>query len=108
MGDRLRKARDFAGLDQTQLADRLGTSSKTIGRYENEAGKPKRYLLVMWAMACGVNVEWLETGEMQTTPSPDGDGVDGDGAPYQSRTGDLFITSRPVAFPHRHRTPVAA
>jgi transcriptional regulator with XRE-family HTH domain len=60
VGDRLRKARETAGMDQTQLADRIGVSRRTVSTYE--AGSDitrKRIVLNAWAMATGVSAEWI-------------------------------------------------
>ena len=59
--DRLAKARKVADLSQTQLAERLGISERTIKRYEAGA-TPKRGIVLGWAMATGVNATWLEHG----------------------------------------------
>lgn len=72
LADRLRKSRDAAGLNQEALAARIGSSAKTVGRYEAGASEPKRYLVLAWAMATGVDSLWLETGE---APSPSGNGA---------------------------------
>jgi transcriptional regulator with XRE-family HTH domain len=58
--DRLRRAREFAGLDQTTLAGELGLSTNTISNYERGFTTPKRPQLIAWAMATGVSLEWLE------------------------------------------------
>lgn len=59
--DRLAKARAHASMDQTDLADALGISVRSVKRYE--AGDPiKRGILLGWALATGVNATWLETG----------------------------------------------
>lgn len=70
LADRLRKAREHAGLDQTQLAALVGVSRVTVSKYET--GAPTRPAAVrLWALATGVDREWLETGE---SPHPDGPG----------------------------------
>lgn len=71
--DRLRKARESAGLDQAELADRIGVARTTVGHYERGLTTPKRPLLLSWALATGVPSDWLETGK----ESPDGDGSPG-------------------------------
>lgn len=70
--DRLIKARKVRGYTQTELAELLGVSEKTVKRYE--AGeKTKRGIVLGWAMACGVNAQWLETGVAPRRPDgPDG------------------------------------
>ena len=63
IGDRLRRAREYAGLDQDELARAIGTSRNTIGNYETGATKRlKAIYLKSWALATGVPLEWIETG----------------------------------------------
>ncbi|MGW9567156.1 helix-turn-helix domain-containing protein [Prescottella equi] len=72
LSDRCQKAREYAGLDQGELADRLGVARSTVARVEQgKTVRVKRPLLLAWALATGVNLQWLETGEV---PSPDDDG----------------------------------
>lgn len=68
---RLRIAREFAGLEQDQLAERIGVSRNTVGNAEKGRGKPRKITLNAWALACGVPVSWIETGVVKQ--SPDGD-----------------------------------
>ncbi|WMM74274.1 helix-turn-helix transcriptional regulator [Rhodococcus pyridinivorans] len=72
LSDRLRKAREVAGLTQSEIADRLELTRRTVGSYESGERAPKRTTIAAWAMATAVPVTWLETG---TAPSPDGDGA---------------------------------
>lgn len=67
VGDRLRKAREVAGLSQDQLALDLGISRRSVSTYES-GGAAKRPVLLAWAMRCGVSLDWLETGSVP----PDG------------------------------------
>lgn len=61
LSDRLAKARRTAGLEQAELAARLGLSLKTVSRYER--GESPRYdTLINWAEACGIDANWLLTG----------------------------------------------
>lgn len=60
LGDRLRKARIQAGLSQSELADDLGISQRSISVYEADEHPPKRPVLVSWALRCGVDLSWLE------------------------------------------------
>lgn len=62
LADRLRKARESAGLEQTELAELAGISRATISAAENGA-RPARATLRLWALATGVPVTWLETGQ---------------------------------------------
>ncbi|WP_373887235.1 helix-turn-helix domain-containing protein [Actinomyces bowdenii] len=76
ISDRLRKAREHARLDQTQLAKRIGISRTSVSSYEaGRIAKPRQIVLNAWALATGVPVQWLETG---TAPDR---GPENDGAP---------------------------
>jgi transcriptional regulator with XRE-family HTH domain len=71
--DRLRKARQFAGLTPEELAERIGVTPRTV--YNYETGKATRpAALKLWALATGVPFQWIETGEFDpTTDSVEGD-----------------------------------
>lgn len=70
---RLVIARNYAGMTQTALAKALGVARQTVQNYE--AGKALHRATVMaWAVATGVNVQWLMTGE---APPSDDDGASG-------------------------------
>lgn len=62
MGDRLRKAREDAGLTQQELAEITTISHTSIKNYEAGKRTPRALYLRAWAEATGVPVEWLETG----------------------------------------------
>jgi transcriptional regulator with XRE-family HTH domain len=98
---RLRIAREFAGLDQEQLAARSGISRAAISNAETGHGTPRRTTLNAWALATGVPVSWITSG----TTSPDGAG--GVGAPTPTRTEDLRIISQSDC-PFVSVTPLAA
>lgn len=51
------------------MADQLGVSRETIGRWINGRGTPRRGSLVAWATITGVDFRWLETGEAQEAPA---------------------------------------
>jgi transcriptional regulator with XRE-family HTH domain len=61
--DRLRKAREFAGLSQSELGEDVGISRRSISAYENGAATPNRPVLLSWALRCGVPLRWLNGGE---------------------------------------------
>lgn len=75
LADRLRKAREWADLDQTELATRMGVSRGTISN--NELGKTEPRLIVIraWALATGVPIEWLMTGRAPVGDGPPSDGT---------------------------------
>lgn len=70
VGDRLRKAREFAGHNQEHLAATIGIARRSVSAYEADQVTPKRPVLLAWAMACGVDLEWLESGEIPTPHGP--------------------------------------
>jgi len=72
---RLRIAREFADLEQEELAARMSVGRSTISNAENGKGEPRRTTIRAWALACGVPVQWIMTGE--NPPGPTG----GAGAP---------------------------
>ena len=73
LSDRLRKAREITGLDQTQFGDELGVSRATVSNAERARTKPTRLLMRAWAFRTGVPLQWLETGKAPTDgPGPDG------------------------------------
>lgn len=57
--DRMRKAREVAGMSQTQLATVTGISRRSISAYESGDSKPRRPQLITWALATGVRLDWL-------------------------------------------------
>lgn len=61
LADRLVKARRSAGLEQEDLAQRMGLNRRTIGRYEKGLA-PMYATLIEWAEVCQVDANWLLTG----------------------------------------------
>lgn len=62
--DRCQKARDWAELEQEELADRIDVSRATVSNYETGATTHlKKLVLRQWALACGVDYDWLMTGD---------------------------------------------
>ncbi len=82
--DKLRKAREHAELNQGELASLMGVGRATVARAEQGTTTPRRPVILAWAMATGVSLDWL----MEETPSPDGES-----APSRTRTYDLRIKS---------------
>ncbi len=67
VGDRLAKAREFAGLHQQQMAEQLAISRRSIVRYET-APTPPRSIVLAYASVTGVPVWWLEGTDQDTMP----------------------------------------
>jgi transcriptional regulator with XRE-family HTH domain len=72
MADRLRKARDHAGVKQVDFADQVGISRRSLTNYELGHSTPSKPVLLAWAMRTGVSMEWLITGK--TGDGPNGGG----------------------------------
>lgn len=60
IGDRLRIARRYAGLEQEELAEIICVSRGTVSNAELGRVKPRRITLRAWAGACGVPLAWIE------------------------------------------------
>ena len=63
-GDRVRKAREKAGLTQAEMADLLHVSRKTLNHYELDRTQPQRPIDFIEALAeaTGVSTAWLMWG----------------------------------------------
>ena len=60
---------------QGDFADLINVSRGTVSNYERDnlpGGPRQRLAFNSWAAACGVDVEWLETGQAPAQPEPDG------------------------------------
>lgn len=64
IAQRLKQAREAAGMTQPALAEKAGVSQGTIGNIESGLRKRPRELLSI-AAALGVNPSWLDTGKGQ-------------------------------------------
>jgi transcriptional regulator with XRE-family HTH domain len=67
MGERIRFARKWAGLNQDEVATRMGLSRASISNWELGQGI-KRRNLVSFAQVAGVSAGWLMTGEDGLSP----------------------------------------
>lgn len=64
MGDRIRKAREFAGFrDVRAFSEATGLDRGSLGRYEATGKVPRRSALIAIAWHTPVRLEWLETGQ---------------------------------------------
>ena len=73
---RLRIAREYAGLEQEQLAERMEVGRSTISNAELGKGTPRPTTVNAWALACGVQASWIK-GD-----TPDGDPDGGGNHPF--------------------------
>ena len=67
-GDRLARAREFTGMDQTQLARRLGVKLATIRNWESDRSEPRANRLQMLSGLLNVSIIWLMNGEGAGAP----------------------------------------
>ena len=74
LGDRLRKAREHAGVTTDEMAVVIDVTARTIGNYENDRTPVRGPVIKEWAMRTGVPYEWLRTGHVGTTPDDPGEG----------------------------------
>jgi transcriptional regulator with XRE-family HTH domain len=55
------------------MADHLGYSRSQLSRWLNDKGEaPRRSVLRMWALRCGVPFDWLVNGVGETGPNTPG------------------------------------
>jgi len=91
-GERFMKARRLNNWTQQQLAERLGIDRKTVLAIEADKRKPKKSVVIAWAVVTGVPLEWLETGVIT---DPDTEAVTG--RYLQPHAYDLPLFAFPVA-----------
>ncbi|HEU4543592.1 MAG TPA: helix-turn-helix transcriptional regulator, partial [Jiangellaceae bacterium] len=64
--DKIRKAREYAGLSQQELADRLSVTRTSVINWERGHTRPLRVLLGLLADATGVDPDWLASDDPRT------------------------------------------
>lgn len=62
-GDRLTLARETLGLDQAQLAHRIGIKHQTLKNWEEDRSEPRANKLQMLAGMLNVSIVWLMSGQ---------------------------------------------
>lgn len=70
--DRLKRAREYAGLSQVELAQLIGVSRATLGNAEQGVRELRRPALIAISFATGVSLDWLENGETPGGGEPTG------------------------------------
>lgn len=65
LGDRMKKAREHAGLSQSALSATAGIGRTAIVSYETDKIEPPRPAMLAWSMATGVPYEWICHGDMR-------------------------------------------
>ena len=69
---RIQRAREFADMNQRDLAAAIGVSRATLANVEQGTRKARRGELIAIAFATGVDFEWIETGKAPTQDGPGG------------------------------------
>lgn len=69
-GDRLCHAREAAGLEQRELAMRLGVSERTVRNWENDRSEPRSNRMQMLAGMLNVSLMWLMSGRGEGIAPP--------------------------------------
>ena len=67
IGERIKAAREKAGLTQQQVADRLGVSSTYISQYERDVRTPKPATVIRLANAIGVALDQIVIPDKEYT-----------------------------------------
>lgn len=63
MAARLREARQGLGFTQRDFAKHIGVARNTVNNAECGRNTPHRSVVTLWAMATGVDREWLVGGD---------------------------------------------
>lgn len=63
IGDRIRKLRIELGIDQKELAERIGVANSTISRLESGQKTPSRETTLKLANILGCTTDYLITGQ---------------------------------------------
>jgi transcriptional regulator with XRE-family HTH domain len=64
--DRMRKALRQADISVQDMAEYLGVARNTVSTWINGRIKPSSQTLRLWALRCGVPLEWLTEGEPES------------------------------------------
>lgn len=70
-GDRLAGAREAAGMDQKDLAKRIGVKLSTVRNWENDLAEPRAQRLSQLSGLLNVSLRWLLMGEGNGPDAPD-------------------------------------
>ena len=73
-GDRVAAAREAAGMNQSELARRLGVRVATLRAWENVLSEPRANRLSMMAGLLNVSMMWLINGEGVGLDAPGNEG----------------------------------
>jgi transcriptional regulator with XRE-family HTH domain len=63
---RLARALEAAGVSVDEMAAELGVHRNSVFNYTSGRRTPKRSVVRVWSLRCGVSFEWLLSGEVPT------------------------------------------
>lgn len=69
IGDRVKRARKHAGLNQRDLAKAIGITQPSLSELERGESRSSAYLIQI-AAACGIDATWLATGQGEMLSRP--------------------------------------
>jgi transcriptional regulator with XRE-family HTH domain len=69
----LARAREYSGMNQSELARRLGVKLATLRNWETDRSEPRSNRLQMLSGLLGVSIVWLMSGEGGGAPAMDPD-----------------------------------
>lgn len=67
IGERVKRARQFIGLNQTDIAEILGIQSSFLSNIERSAKSPPKKLIELLSSRYKINANWILTGEGDMT-----------------------------------------
>jgi transcriptional regulator with XRE-family HTH domain len=73
---RLRMSRQAAGLEQAEVAERIGAARNTVSNWERGRSEPSATMFVRWAQAVDVPLEWLAEGVNARTAPAEAEAVE--------------------------------
>jgi len=84
LSDRLRKAREYSGLAQHELAALMGVSRNTVSNAERGSHSVNKPVLIAWAYFTGTDLGWLTNDGQElvtcaprdSNPEPSGSALD--------------------------------
>lgn len=88
-GDRLAAAREYAGLTQAELGERLGVKKSVIRAWEDDLKEPRANRLQMLCGMLNITLSWLLTGVGDGVDWPDDDAVEPLGHDVQVLLADM-------------------
>ena len=77
-GDRVAGAREALGMEQADLAKRLGVKLKTVRGWEDDLSEPRANKLQMLSGVLNVSLMWLLNGEGDGLGAPEEDALSAD------------------------------